>query len=204
MRSKLVLTVAVAVVLLGLSFWLTWGLQALGSLMLLLQGCAVALVIWGLFARDGKPVGLLEFVVKGFAVTVLLTIVLWFVSAWIWGSWLFYSFLLDFIFWTVLRALPFSLLPVAISVIAYGVFRKELEAWLILLSSWCVAVFGVFAVFDVWLFVFVQPYLSGPSYSSGAGAILREMLLVFVAFVVACVFTGVYVGLRKSRQSPPS
>lgn len=204
MRSKLVLMVAVAVVLLVFSFWLTWGSRLWGSVMLLLQGCAVALFIWAFFVRDGRSVGLLEFVVRGFAVSLLLTIVLWFVSVWAGASWVFYSSVL-WIF-TVsfgVRVLPFSLLPVAISVTAYGVFRKELQAWLILLSSWFVSIFAVFAAYDVWWAVFVQPYLQGPPYSSGASAIALDMFLVFLAFLVACVYTAIYIGFRRSKQSPP-
>ena len=203
-RSKLILLVAVAVALVVFSFWLMVDLGVWGSVVLLLQGCAVALVICAFFARGGMSVGLLEFVVKGFVVSLVLMIVLWFVSAWFGVSWIFYSSVLwIFTFWFGVRVLPFSLLSVAISVVAYGVFRRRLQAWVILLSSWYVSIFVVFAAYDLWWAVFVQPYPQGLHYSSGAGAILREMLLVFVAFLVACVFTAIYVGFRKLKQSSP-
>jgi len=195
--------VAVAVVLLALGFWLTWGLRAWGSVAVLLHGFAVALVVWVLFAAGGKPSGLLVFVGKGFVVSLVLTSVLWFVGVLVWVSW----FPFGFVFWVFVvgfgyNVLPLSLLPVAISVTAYGVFKKRLHALLILFSSWYVAVYAVFAAYDVWWSVFILPYFSEPPYFGGAGPILRDMLLVFLAFVVACVFTGIYVGLKKPKRVP--
>jgi len=195
--------VAVAVVLLVLGFWLTLGLHAWGSVAVLLQGCAVALVVWVLFAGDGEPAGLFEFVGKGFVVSFVMAGVMWFwtggvVTVWFLYSLVFWVFVIGFGF----NVLPFSLLAVAISVVAYGVFRKALRAWLILLSSWYVSIYVVFMAYDVWWSVFILPYLSGPPYFGGAGPILRDMLLVFLAFVVACVSTAIYVGLRKPKQVP--
>jgi len=204
LKNRLALMVAVAVVLLVLGFWLTLGLRAWGSVALMLQGWAVALVVWVLFADCGKSGGLLMFVVKGFVVSLVLTSVLWFVGALVWVSWFSHGF----VFWVFVigfeyNVLPLSLLPVAMSVAAYGVFRKKLHALLILLSSWYVSTYVVFMAYDVWWFVFILPYLSEPPYFGGAGPILRDMLLVFLAFVVACVFAAVYVGLRKPKQVPP-
>jgi len=196
---------AVAVVLFVFSFWLAWGLYAPGSVTVLLQSCAVALVVWFLFAYGGESGGLFMFVVKGFVVSFVLTSMLWLVvGISVLGYWFSYGF--DFrIFLNVFEyiVLPTSLLPVALSVVAYGLSRNRLPAWLILLSSWYVLIYGVFAVFDVWWLVFVFPYLTRTPYVGGAGSIARAMLLVFLAFVVACVYTAVYVGLRKSKQSPP-
>lgn len=204
MKNKLAVMVAVAVVLLVLSFWLAWGLHDWGSVALLLQGCAVALVIWAFLARDGKPVGLFVLVGEGFVVSFVLTIVLWFVSALAGVSWVFFSSVL----WVFsiafgFRILPYSLLPVAICVTAYGVFRKVLPAWMILLSSWYVSIYGVFAAYDVWWLVLIFPYLTGPAYFGGGGLIALDMFLVFLAFVVACVFTAIYAVLRRPKHSPP-
>jgi len=196
--------VAVAVVLLVLGFWLVWGLDASGSVVLLLQGCGVALIVWAFLTRGGKPVGLLVLVGRGFVVSFLLTVVLWFVNALGGGSWVYYgSVLWVFSVAFGFRVLPYSLLPLAMCVTAYGVSRKPLPAWVILFSSWYVAVYGVFAVYDVWWLVFVFPYLAGPPYFGGGGLIALDMLLVFLGFVVACVFTVLYVGFWKPKQSPP-
>jgi hypothetical protein len=204
MKNKLTVMVALAAVLLVLSFWLTWGLHISGSVALMLQGCAVALVIWAFLARYGRPVGLLELAGKGFAVSFVLTIVLWFVSALAGGSWVYFSSVL----WVFsiafgFRILPYSLLPVAICVTAYGVSRKPLPAWMILLSSWYVSIYGVFAAYDVWWLVFIFPYLTGTPYFGGGGLIALDMLLVFLAFIAACVFTAIYAVLRRPKRSPP-
>jgi hypothetical protein len=204
-RIKLALMVAAAVVLLGFSFWLMVGLRVWGSVALLLQGCAVALVIWAFFARDEKHVGLLEFVVKGFAVSFVLTFFVWFVNLWGAVSWVLTSSVLlwvfDLSFWIIV--LGSSLVPLAIVITAYGVSRERLPTWVILLSSWCVCISGVFAVVDVWRLVFIYPYITGTPYVGGAGPIAADMLLVSLAFFIAGVFTAIYAVLKKPRLDLP-
>jgi hypothetical protein len=203
LRNKLGLIFAVALVLVGFVFWIMVGLSAFGFFAVFLQSCAVALAIWVLFAGSEKSVGLVRFVVKVFVVSFVLTFFLWFVDAWFSVSWVLSWVLLFFGRGFVFSVVPLSLLPVALSVTAYGLFRKPLSAWIILLSSWYVSIYGVFAAYDVWWLVFIYPYLTGPPYFGGGGLIARDMLLVFLAFVVACVFTAVYVWRRKPKQSPP-
>lgn len=204
LKSKQFLMVAVAVVLLVLSFWFTLGLGAPGSVMIFFQAVAVALVVWVLFAYGVKAGGFFVFAAKGFVASLVMTSILWFVSRLFYVPLVSLGFVLGvFVGVFVNYVVPLSVLPVALCVVAYGVSRERVAAWLILLSSWFVLIYGVFAVYDVWWLVFIFPYITGTPYSGGAGPIALAMLLVFLAFVVACVFTGIYIAIKQPKQIPP-
>jgi hypothetical protein len=191
--------------LLGSVFWLFLGPQVGVSVGDLVQGCAVALVVWVLVAYGEKRAGFVEFVVKGFAVSFVLTFFVWFVNLWGAVSWVLTSSVLlwvfDLSFWIIV--LGSSLVPLAIVITAYGVSRERLPTWVILLSSWCVCISGVFAVVDVWRLVFIYPYITGTPYVGGAGPIAADMLLVSLAFFIAGVFTAIYAVLKKPRLDLP-
>jgi len=194
-KNRLNLIVASAILV--TSVLLIWALRMGDSIGTLLTGIVIALFIWVLL-EGKKPAKLTEFLVKSFFVSFIITSIVWFVSlgslslvySAFWGTWL-----VQIIF-------PRSLLPVAISVIIYGIFRVRLRSWEILLSSWYVFIFAVQAAYNMWWTLFVKPYITH-YYSSGAGAIALDMLLVFVAFLIACIFSIVYIALKGPKEEPP-
>lgn len=195
------LELAVAMIMLVLDFWLVLSLRTWYSVESVLQGCAVALVVWVFLTRGGRSVGLVELVGKGFGFSLLWMSVLWFMRMLVVGS----LFPVSVSFWVFVMSFelivfPLSLLSVAISVTAYSLFRARLWAWQVFLSSWYVSIYGVFAGYDVWWFVFVRPYLRPPYYFSGAGAIALDMFRVGLAFFIAGIFTVVYLGLRRPKE----
>lgn len=197
------LKLALAMILLVLDFWLVLSLRTWYSVESMLQGCAVALVVWVFLTRRGKFVGLVEFVGKSFGFSLVLMSVLWFMRMLVVGS----LFPVSVSFWVFVMSFelivfPLSLLSVAISVTAYSLFRARLWAWQVFLSSWYVSIYAVFAGYDVWWFVFVRPYLRPPYYFSGAGAIALDMFRVGLAFFIAGIFTIAYLGFRRRRESP--
>jgi len=187
----------VALAILVASTWLILALGIRDSIGNLLLGSVIALFIWVLLGSKERA-KLNEFLVKSLVVSYVMTSIIWFVSL---GSLsLVYSAFSGL--WLVYIIFPRSLLPVAIYVIIYGIFRAKLSPWKILLPSWYVSIFVVFAAYSVWLTLCVQPYLHN-FYSSGAGAIALDMLLVFLAFFIAVISTVVYVIFKGSKEEPP-
>jgi len=201
--ERLRLNLIVALIILLISIWLILVVRIWDSMGHLVFGCAIAYLIWTLLRKEEKTSKLLEFFVKSLVISYVITGVVWFVSLGVWTP-LYYVYfgLRGVIITLVYIVLPRSLLPVAILVITYGILKTRLEAWATLLSSWYVSIFAVRAAYDVWWSLFVQPYLHGHYYSSGAGALALDMILVLLAFFVACIFTAVYLILKRPKQEP--
>jgi hypothetical protein len=156
-----------------------------------------------LLRDETKTANLVVFFIRSFFISYVLTSIIWFVSLEVMAPPYFaYSGSWFFIYSLIYVILPRSLLPVAISAIVYGIVKTKLKPWGILLSTWCVSVFVVFAAYDIWWSLFVQPNINH-SYSSGAGAIVLGMLLVFLAFFIACVLSVFYLVIRKPDEKLP-
>lgn len=200
LTGKFKLSLAVAIIILAGSLWLTWSVQMWSSVSQLLQGIAVFIIIWTLLKeRTSKP---FAFFFNGFLVSYLLTSITWFVSLVVAAG--YFSFSLGpviFIYSLVYVILPRVLLPVAISAIVYGITKSKLKPWEILLSTWYMSIFAVRAVYEVWWIIFVQPYLQD-FYTSGAGAMALDIFLIFLAFLVACIFSFAYLVLKKPLNKP--
>lgn len=203
MIEKYKLNLAVGFTILLITIWLILAKRVwdwTGQLLLL---GAIALIIWTLVLREKKPAKLLEFFIKSLVISYVTTGIIWFI-------WLrittphIYAFLnLEYLMNTlVLVVLPLSLFPVAISVGIYGKFRVKLKAWEFFISSWYVSVFLVFTIYQVWWSIFVRPYLPKFYYSSIAGAMALALSFVFLSFLIAGIFTIVYVILKKPKSEP--
>ena len=192
------LIVAFAILLIGI--WLIWGLRIWDSVGHLLQGCSIAIIIWTFLKKEEKTANLLEFFVKSLVISIVITSIIWFVSLSI-VSPTYFLFILSPAYHLGI-ILPRSLLPVAVSVMIYGIFRTKLEPWKFFLSSWYTSIFVVFAVYDVWWTLLVQPYVYH-FYISGAGALARDFLFVGLAFLIAGLLTIVYVVAKEPKSEPP-
>jgi len=204
MVEKYKLNLAVALALLLITIWLIWARRIWDWIGHLLIVGEIALVIWTLLKKEKKTAKLLEFFLKSLVVSYIAVSIIWFVWLGI-TSPLFYAYLdLErFMNTLVFSVLPLSLLPVAISVIIYGIFRIKLKPWEIFLSSWYVSMFAVFTIYDVWWSLYVRPYLPEFYYSSIAGAIALVLGFVFLSFLTAGIFSILYVILRKEKIMKP-
>lgn len=172
-----------------------------GNLLLL---AAIVLIVWTLIVREKKPAKLLEFFIKSLIVSYAVTSIIWFLDLTITSPW-YYSYLNSELLMNILiyNILPLALLPVAIAVIIYGIFKTKLRAWEMLLSSWYVTAFTVFAIYQVWWTLYVQPYLPEFYYSSIAGAIALALSLVFLSFIIAGILTIIYLVLKRQKINEP-
>jgi hypothetical protein len=190
-----------------MSFWLIfYGSGFWQSVSYLLQGTAIAVILWIFLGEDVKGSRLLELLPRHFVVSVISASIIWLV---ILGGAAFRTFsfleLWFLMFWPLfwVAVIPLSLLSVAIFVLVYGIFRRKIEAWQFLLSAWFTSFFAVNAVFDVWWWMFIFPYLNGPGYNTGAGAIAGDILRVLAAFFCACILTFIYASLKEPPETPP-
>ena len=195
LTGKFKLSLAAAIIILAGSLWLTWSVQIWGSVSQLLQGIAVFIIIWALLnEKTSKP---LAFFFNGFLVSYLLTSAIWFTTLAIAAGYFLPSLgPVIFIYSLAYVILPRSLLPIAISAVVYGITKTKLKPWEILISAWYMSIFAVRAAYEVWWIIFVQPYLQD-FYTSGAGAMALDIFLIFLAFLVACIFSFAYLALKK-------
>jgi len=176
-----------------------WTARIWDSVGQLLSACAIALVIWTLLKKE-KPTTLLEFSVKSLIISYATTSITWFVTFGTVSPYYYtYIGLWGLVYTLTYIILLRSLLPVAVSIVIFGTFRTKLKPWEILLSSWYVSIFAVFAAYSLWWTLFVQPTLHD-FYSSGAGALARDMLLALLAFFFAASFTAIYLILKGSNE----
>lgn len=201
-KYKLNLTVGFTVLL--ITIWLILAKRVwdwTGNLLLL---GAIALIVLSIVLREKKPAKLLEFFVKSLVVFYVAICIIWFVWLRITSPQIYAYLDLEYLMNTlVLVVLPLSLFPVAFSIIIYGIFRIKLKPWEIFLSSWYVSIFVVFTGYQIWWTLYVQPYLPEFYYSSIAVAIVLVLGLVFLSFLIAGIFTIVYVILKKPKSEPP-
>ena len=156
--------------------------------LLLLLGVA-AIVVTTLLLREKKQARLLGFFLKSLVVSYAVTGVIWFVWLGVTSPQIYVDLNFEGLMnMLVLSVFILSLLPVAISVIIYGIFRIKLKAWEIFLSSWYVSIFAVFTIG-------ARPPAS--QYSSIAGGIGEFLTQVFWSLFVAGILTGLYVILKE-------
>lgn len=204
MVEKFKLNLIVGFVILLVTVWLIWTHRVwdwTGNLLLL---AATVLIVWTLLVREKKPAKLLEFFLKSLIISYVVTSIIYFINLTITSPW-YYSYLNSELLVGILiyNVLPLALLPVAIAVIIYGIFKTKLRAWEIFLSSWYVTVFTVFTIYQVWWTLYVQPYLPEFYYSSIAGAIALALGLVFLSFIIAGILTIIYVVLKRQKINEP-
>lgn len=162
--------------------------------LLLLLGVA-AIVVTTLLVREEKPAKLLEFFLKSLVVSYAATSVIWFVWLGVTSPQIYVDLNFERLMnMLVLGVFILSLLPVAISVIVYGIFRIKLRAWEIFLPSWYVSIFAVFTIG-------ARPPAS--QYSSIAGGIGEFFGQVFLSLFVAGILTVVYIVLRRQKINEP-
>jgi hypothetical protein len=155
--------------------------------LLLLLGVAV-LVVWTLLLREKKQARLLEFFLRSLVVSYAVTSVIWFVWLGVRSLQIYVDLNFEGLMnMLVLSVFVLSLLPVAISVILYGLFRIRLRAWEMFLPSWYVSVFAVFTIG-------ARPAAS--QYSSIAGGLGEFFGQVFLSLFIAIILTVVYVSVR--------
>jgi len=140
-----------------------------------------AVAFTSLQIREKRPVRLSKFFVKSLEVSYIVAVIIWFV--WVFATFPSFSFVVynylnpvSLVSALILFVFPTSLLPVAISVIIYGIFRTRLRVWEIFLSSWYVLIFVAYA-----------------------GGISDLLWRVFLALLVAGILSVVYV-VRKRRK----
>ena len=201
-KFKLQLVLGFSILL--VTVWLIWAHRVwdwTGNLLLL---GAIVLIMWALLTREKKPARLLEFFIKSLTVSYAITSIIWFLNLTVTSPW-YYSYVNTELLMNILvfDILPLALLPVAISVIIYGIFRIRLRAWEMFLSSWYVSVFIVFFVYGVWWYLYVEPNLPEFYYSSIAGAIALALGLVFLSFIIAGILTIIYVVLKRQKIEEP-
>lgn len=111
---------------------------------------AGAVAFTSLLIREKEPVRLSRFFVRSLAISYVVSVVIWFV--WVFAtsssfSSAIYNFFnpVSLVSALIFSVFPLSLLPTAISVIIYGIFRIRLRVWEIFLSSWYVSIFIAYA-----------------------------------------------------------
>lgn len=164
----------------------------------LLLEVGIALFIW---VRLEKKARLLQFFVKSFAISYLANCIVFFAFS-VFSLWIFYRpSIMGLIDLLIFNVLPLSLLPVAITVIIYGLFVERLKLWEIFFPSWYVSLFVVLTIYEIWLFYFVKPYLPEFYYSSFAARLAYILsVLLPTSFLYAVIFTIAYVKLRKQNE----
>lgn len=201
MVEKYKLNLLVAFIILLIVVWLI-GVRLVWDWvgMLLLLGVAV-LIVRTLLLREKKQAKLLEFFLKSLIVSFVATAIIWFVWMGL-ASPSYYTLLnLDRLMNAlIIYTLPLSLLPVAISVIIYGVFRTKLKVWEIFLSSWYVSLFTVFLIYSVWWSLYVHPYLPEFYYSPFASWMGSILGLVLLSFLIAGIIAVIYMVIEKSSS----
>jgi len=201
MVEKFKLNLIVGFTILLVTVWLIWSHRVwdwTGNLLLL---GAMVLIVWTLLVREKKPAKLLEFFIKSLIISYAVIGIIWFINLTVTAPW-YYSYLNSESLMNILifNILPLALLPVAISVIIYGMFRVKLRSWEIFLSGWYMFIFAVQAAYSVWWTLFIQPY-QHHYYQSGAGATALDMLLALLAFLMAGVFTIAYVAIIGPKET---
>ncbi len=194
MTKKYGLRMAVAFSIILITYWLTWAWRILASIRELLLAIAIAIIIWTLLEKKMKPASFLEFFVLSLVISYVANVILWFLVLTITAPWVYPYFNVGIITAWLIHNLRISLLPVAISVIIYGIYGMKLKAWEMFLSSWYVTTILLFIVRDVWW------SFQGFHYISGTGAIMSDLFFVFLAFPMAGVSTLVYDTLRKTKR----
>jgi len=204
MVEKYKLRLAVGVTVLLITIWLVFARRVWDWVGQTLLACSVALIVWTAVLRKKEPARLLEFFLKSLIVSYMVTSVFWFVMLGVTSPW-YYAFLNQNLLMNILifTVLPLALLPVAISVLVYGIFRIRLKAWEFLLSSWYVVTFVVFTAYQLWWSLVIRPNLPDFYYSSIAGAIALSIGLVILAFIIAGVLTIIYAVLLTPESEPP-
>jgi len=201
MVEKYRLNLIVAFVILLIVVWLVWTSRVWSFVGLLLLAGAIALITWTLLKKEKKPAKLLEFFVKSLVVSFVTTSIIWFVGQVVFSPQFLAYLNLDWVMLTLVYwVLPLSLLPVAVAVTVYGIFRIRLRAWEIFLAVWYIASFVVFAVYQAWWSLYIQPYLPAFYYSSFAAGLAFAFNLVLLSLLIAVVFTIVYVKLKKTKK----
>jgi len=204
MAEKYKLNLAVGLTILLITVWLIWARRVWDFVGQILLVAAIALITWTIMLKEKKHARLLEFFVKSLVVSSVATSIIWFLILAIASPWYFAYLNLQLLMnLLVFDVLPISLLPTAISVMIYGIFRIRLKAWEFLLSSWYVSVFVVFTAYQVWWTLFVRPYLPEFYYSSVAGAIALALGLVLLAFLIAGALTIAYDLVKRPKEEPP-
>ena len=121
-----------------------------------------------------KPIDFLKFLVRSLIVCYIASSVVWSVWLAIWSpSYYVDARPQDHMNTLVLNILPLSLLPLAISVIIYGIFRIKLNLLEILLSSWSISTIEVLVF---WYFLAASSYGRVP---------YPPPEFVFLSFVIA-------------------
>jgi len=140
-----------------------------------------------------EPPRLLLFFVVTFALFSIVTGIAYFI-------WLniamptYFSLLLELERGMILFVIPTSLLFEAISIIIYGIFRRELKPWQIFLSSFYVSVFAV------WI---LMPHTLASRYSSFAGALNEPLAALILSLFIAGMVTIIYARLKKPQEGRP-
>jgi len=203
MVEKFKLNLIVGFTILIITVWLIWAHRVwewTGNLLLL---GAIVLIVRALFVKEKKPAKLLEFSIKSLLVSYVVTSVIWFINLTIRSPW-YYAYLNAELLMNILifDILPLALLPVAVAVIIYGIFRIRLKAWEFFLACWYTSTFAVFAIYQVWWNLYVRPSLPEFYYSSSAGAIVLSIGLVLLALLIAGTLTVIYARFKKRSDEP--
>jgi len=201
MVEKYKLNLLVAFMILLITIWLIRARMVwdwVGQLLLL--GGAV-LVVRTLLLREKKQARLLEFLLKSLVASYAATSIIWFVWLGVTSPQIYVDPNFEYLMNTlVLIALPLSLLPVAIAVIIYGIFRIKLRAWEIFLSSWYVSMLAVFLIYSVWWSLYIHLYLPEFYYSPLASWMGLLLNLVFLSFLIAGIITLIYPILKPKNE----
>jgi hypothetical protein len=209
-KSKLNLAISL-LILLGI-VWLIWtsGISIIVRLPLLLV--AIIAIKWILRDKT-KPVRLLEFFAKTFALFLTVTSIGYFV---VWLSLTapdtYSVYPVNAIVETgMVFILPISLLLEAISIIIYGIYKIKLKAWEIFLSSWYVSLVGPFAILSIYHVFYPIPYTPPPeetygipgSASLGAG-ISALLNIIILSLLPAAICTILYIKYKKPPTQKPT
>jgi len=144
--------------------------------------------------KKRKSVSFLKFLVVGFVICYVASGIVWSIWLAIW----FPSYFTggrpqDHVNTLVLNILPLAALPLAISVISYGIFRRKMNPFGILLSSWYVSTGEVLTFFYI---VLASAY--------GTRAYIPDLPLpefAFFSFLIAGVLTIVYFVRKREKAN---
>lgn len=204
MPEKHWLNLIIAFAFLLFTIWLNMATRAWDFGGQLLQALAIAIVTWTLLERGNqKPIALFEFTAKSFVISFAAANIIWFTSLGFLSPWFFRIIdALGITYILMYIILPRALLPLAISIIIYGVLRTKLRPWQILLATWYTSIYAVSTAYTIWWTVFILPYLEH-IYISGGGVIARDMLLTVLALIPATISSIIYLTLKKTKMEPP-
>jgi hypothetical protein len=204
-KEKNKLNLAITLLVLLVIAWLIWmeNVSILHSLPLLVL--TVAAVKWTL-RNKAEPARLLGFFVKTFALFFTIASVAYFIV------WLGIAAPHTYSVYPVhaivetgmVFIFPISFLLEAISIIIYGIYKIKLKAWEIFLSSWCVSVFVILIIYDVWWSIQWTPpppeeiYGIPGSASLGAG-IFALFTIIILSLLPAAICTILYTKYKKPQ-----